>query len=201
MADESTPSPVRILAVAGSLRKDSLNRKLLALAVREVMRAGAEVEKAGVEVDVVDLKALALPVYDGDLEAAAFPPAATELRERIARSKGLLIATPEYNHSIPGGLKNAIDWASRPPTGSPFRDKPALLMGATPGPGGTLYAQNHLREALTTLGAWLLPASFSLSGAGDAFDERSELKDEKKRGHLAKVVTQLVHAARVGVPK
>lgn len=186
--------PVRILAVAGGLRKDSFNRKLLALAVREAVRASADV-------DVVDLKALALPVYDGDLEAEAFPPAATELRERIGRAKGVLVVTPEYNHSIPGGLKNAIDWASRPPGSSPFRDKPALVMGATPGPGGTLYAQNHLREVLTALGAWLLPGFFSLSGAGDAFDERGELKDERKRGHLAKLVPQLVHAAQLGVPK
>jgi chromate reductase len=192
---ESIVPPVRILAVAGSLRKDSINRKLLALAVREAQRASADV-------DVVDLKTLALPIYDGDLEAEAFPTAAMELKERLARARGFLIATPEFNHSIPGGLKNAIDWASRPPTTpNPFRDKPALIMGATPGPGGTLYAQNHLREVLTALGVWLLPSSFSLPGAGAAFDEEGEIKDERRRAHLAKVVPQLVHAAQAGVPK
>jgi chromate reductase len=191
---ESIVPPVRIVALVGSLRRDSFNRKLAALAVREAERAGASV-------DVVDLKKLVLPIYDQDVETEAFPAAAAELKERIGRARGVLVVTPEYNHSIPGGLKNAIDWASRPPPNSPFRDKPALVMGATPGPGGTLYAQNHLREVLTTLGAWLLPSSFSLSGAVDAFDDRGELKDEKKRGHLSKVVPQLVHAAQVGVPK
>ncbi|HZN95572.1 MAG TPA: NAD(P)H-dependent oxidoreductase [Myxococcales bacterium] len=190
MADQ-----VRIAAVAGALRQASNNRKLLALAVREA-------EKAGAVVEVLDLKALALPVYDQDIEDAAFPEPVLRLKEALARAQGLIISTPEYNHSIPGGLKNAIDWASRPtPPPNPFRDKVVLVMGATPGPGGTIYAQSHLRETLVGLGAWLLPGSIHLSQADGAFDERGELREESKRKQMTRLVPLLVQAARQGVPK
>jgi chromate reductase len=188
MADE-----VRIAAVAGSLRKDSFNRKLLALAVREA-------EKAGATVDVLDLKVLALAIYDGDVEAAGMPDAVVKLKERLTQAQGLLIATPEYNGSIPGGLKNAIDWASRPP-GNPFKDKPALVMGATPGPAGTLYSQAHLRQSLVNLGAWTLPGFVAIRGAAQAFDERGELRDDATRTHLAKLVPVFIQAVRQGVPR
>lgn len=188
MADQ-----VHIAAIPGSLRAGSLNRKLLALAVREA-------EKAGAQVDVVDLKALALPIYDGDVEAAGFPEAVVKLKERLARAQGLLIATPEYNGSIPGGLKNAIDWASRPP-GNPFKDKVVQVMGVTPGPAGTLYAQNHLRQSLVNLGAWTVPGYVAIRFADNAFDERGELRDDATRAHLAKVVPLFVQAVRHGVPK
>jgi chromate reductase, NAD(P)H dehydrogenase (quinone) len=178
----------RVLAVAGSLRQGSHNRKLLALAVRTLSEAGAEV-------DLVDLKAAALPVYDGDVESQGMPQAVVSLKDRILQAKALLIATPEYNHSIPGGLKNAIDWASRPP--SPFRDKVALLMGATTGMGGTLYSQNHLREVLTALGVWLVPGSVSVSRAQEAFDERGELRDTAKREQIARLCAVLLEQAKV----
>jgi len=191
MADE-----VRIAAVAGALRAASLNRKLLALAVREL-------EKAGAVVEVIDLKALALPIYDQDIEDAAFPEPAARLKQSLLRAQGLLIATPEYNGSIPGGLKNAIDWASRPkgPPGAPFRDKLVLVMGATPGPAGTRYAQAHLRQSMVNLGAWALPGFVAIPHADGAFDERGELRDDAVRAHLAKVVALFVQAVRHGVPK
>jgi chromate reductase len=188
MADE-----VRIAAVAGALRKDAYNRKLLALAVREA-------EKAGAVVDVLDLKTLALPIYDEDVEAAGFPEPVVRLKERLAQAQGLLIATPEYNGSIPGGLKNAIDWASRPPV-NPFRDKPVQVMGATQGPSGTLYAQAHLRQSMVNLGAWTMPGYVAIRFAQNVFDERGELRDDAIRAHLAKVMPIFIHAVRQGVPK
>lgn len=118
-------SSVKIAAFAGSFRTASWNRKLLALAVRHAIAAGAEV-------DVIDLRALAMPVYDEDLEkASGLPEGVKLLKERIAAAQGVMIATPEYNHSIPGGLKNALDWLSRPPN-NPLRDKVVALMELRP---------------------------------------------------------------------
>src|SRR3954465_11244079 len=151
--------PVRIVAVAGSLRGASLNRKLLAL-------AGRDAEALGAVVEVLDLKALALPVYDQDVEDAGMPESVVRLKESIHRAQGLLICTPEYNASIPGGLKNAIDWASRPGAiPNPFRDKVVLVMGATGGASGTRGVQPHLRQSLAALGAWALPGTLFLPTA------------------------------------
>ena len=158
-----------------------------------------EAEKAGAVVEVLDLKALALPVYDQDIEDAGFPEPVTRLKAALAQAQGLIISSPEYNHSTPGGLKNAIDWASRPPT-QPFRDKAVLLMGATPGPGGTVYAQSHLRESLVGLGAWVLPYTIMLSHSEAAFDEQGQLRDEGKRKQMARLPPLLVQMIRQGVP-
>jgi chromate reductase len=174
----------RILAVAGSLRAGSYNRKLLALLVEQARAQGAEV-------DVVDLKALALPVYDGDIEAQGLPPAAVDLRERISKAQGLLISSPEYNASIPGGLKNAIDWASRPST-SIFKGKWAALSGASPGMFGTVRMQPHLRQSLTHLGVNLLPDQFLVSHANEAFTEEGRLKDESRLKSLEGLVSALI---------
>src|SRR5438552_97682 len=120
MADQ-----IRLAAIAGALRAASWNRKLLALAVRDA-------EKLGAAVEVLDLKALALPVYDQDVEDAGLPDPVVRLKEAVARVQGLIISTPEYNASIPGGLKNAIDWVSRPSgIPNPWKDKVLLVMGAT----------------------------------------------------------------------
>lgn len=176
---------MKILAVAGSYRAGSLNRKLLALGVRELQAQGAEV-------DVMDLKALALPMYDGDVEAEAFPPAALDLKERIARAQALFICSPEYNSSIPAGLKNAIDWASRPPS-NPFKGKLAACLGATTGMYGTIRMQPHLRQVLFTLGTDVVPSGLYLARAEDAFDAATgELKDEVRKKDLHRVVTELI---------
>lgn len=178
----------RILALAGSLRADSWNRKLLALAVREAERLGAEI-------DLVDLKVLALPVYDGDVEDHAFPPAARELKDRIAAAPGLLISSPEYNSSIPGGLKNAIDWASRPPT-NPFRGKVAALMGASDGRYGTIRMQPHLRQVLHTLGTMVIPTGALIARAQDEFDAQGNLKNENRQREVAQTVAELLAEIR-----
>jgi chromate reductase, NAD(P)H dehydrogenase (quinone) len=184
--------PARILAIAGSLREGSFNRKLLKVATTLAERSGATVE-------TVDLKVLGLPVYDGDIEETqGLPGAANALRDRIAWSQGLLVCTPEYNHSIPGGLKNAIDWASRPPN-QPFNGKVVAMMGASTSGFGTVRAQMHLREVFTTLGMYLIPNALLLSRAQDAFDERGELKDERKLKIAQSVVNDLIDkAGRLG---
>jgi chromate reductase len=174
----------RILAVSGSLRTAGFNRKLVDLAALHARSLGAEV-------DVVDLKALNLPLYDGDVEAAGLPAPVTELRERLGRAQGLLISSPEYNSSIPGGLKNAIDWASRPP-GRLFHEKWAAMMGATPGVFGTARMQPHLRQVLSSVGAHVLPGQFHLPKAGEAFTPEGKLKEDARQKEVETLVAALV---------
>lgn len=163
--------------MAGSLRAGSCNKKLLAIGIA-ALRAG------GAEVDVVDLRALALPPYDGDIEAnAGVPATAHALRARIVAANGLLIASPEYNHSIPGTFKNVLDWASRPPKPYVFHDKIVGLMGASPGGFGAVRALLHLREVFAALGAWVLPAQVTIARADTAFAADGTLTDPK-RTHL-----------------
>ncbi|AEI64711.1 NADPH-dependent FMN reductase [Corallococcus macrosporus] len=174
----------RILAISGSLRTGSFNRKLLDLAV-------AHARSLGADVDVVDLKALALPVYDGDVEAKALPAPVEELRERLGKAQGLLIASPEYNSSIPGGLKNAIDWVSRPP-GRLFQDKWVAMMGATPGGFGTARMQPHLRQVMSSVGSHVLPTQVHMARAGDAFSPDGKLKDEARQKEVEALAAALV---------
>jgi chromate reductase len=174
----------RLLAVSGSLRTGGFNRKLLDLAV-------AHARSLGAEVDVVDLKALGLPFYDGDVEAAGLPPPVTELRERLGRAQGLLIASPEYNSSVPGGLKNAIDWVSRPP-GRLFQDKWVAMMGASPGPFGTARMQPHLRQVMSSVGAHVLPTQVHLARAAEAFTPEGALKEEARMKEVEALVGALV---------
>lgn len=178
---------MRILAFAGSLRSGSLNRRLLATAVTSIG------DRA--EVDLLDLRDVGLPIYDGDLEEKeGLPEGARQLKERVRAADALLIATPEYNHSIPGGLKNAIDWASRPPD-NPFRGRLALLMSASPGSFGGTRGMLALRHVLMALFVTVLPNSVHLAHAGAAFDETGRLKDEKTRSTVDKGVNELL---RVG---
>src|SRR5688572_25142238 len=134
-----------IIGICGSLRSGSFNRMLL--------RAAVEAAPAGLAIDIESIREI--PLYDGDLEATqGIPAAAQRVKDRIAGADGLLIVTPEYNNSIPGVLKNAIDWLSRPPADIQrvFRGRPVALMGATPGPGGTALSQAAWLPVLRTLG-------------------------------------------------
>src|SRR5689334_4406668 len=150
---------MRILGISGSARRDSHNTKLL--------RAAAETLPAGVE--LVEWEGLtALPIFDEDLEAEQ-PAAVADLLDAIAAADAVLIATPEYNHSIPGGLKNALDWASRPFETNPLRNKPALVIGASTGLFGAVWAQAETRKVLATTGARVLDAEFPVGLADDAF--------------------------------
>ncbi|MFL5357649.1 NADPH-dependent FMN reductase [Archangium sp.] len=174
-----------ILALCGSLRSGGFNKKLLDLAV-------AEARSQGAEVDVVEPKSLGqLPLYDQDVEAKGWPPLVKELRDRLGRANGLLIASPEYNSSIPGGLKNLIDWVSRPPERL-FQEKWAAVMGASPGVFGTARMQPHLRQVLAQVGVHVLPAQVHMPRAMEAFNADGSLKDEARRKEVAALVTTLV---------
>jgi chromate reductase, NAD(P)H dehydrogenase (quinone) len=126
---------LRILGISGSLRKASFNTA--------VLRAACELVPEGMTIEVAEIRAI--PLYDEDVRTAGIPDAVAKLREGIANADALLIVTPEYNYSISGVLKNAIDWASRPPN-QPFAGKPLAIMGASGGGGGTMRAQYHLRQ-------------------------------------------------------
>ena len=168
----------KLVGLCGSLRSKSFNAMLLDAAI-EVAPAGTLIERVSIK-DV--------PLYDGDVEAASGIPAAVSLmKEKIAGGDGLILVTPEYNNSIPGVFKNAVDWASRPPAdiGKVFAGRPVAIMGATPGPGGTGLAQAAWLPVLRTLQT--LPwfgARMMVSGAGKVFDENGKLTDAKVRGQL-----------------
>lgn len=182
---ESGPPQVRLFAIAGSMRAESLNHKLVSVAVKIARQAGAEV-------DLAEPRALALPLYDGDLEAEQGPPEQVlQFKERIAAVDGLLIASPEYNHSIPGVLKNAIDWASRGPD-RVFPGKAAALLGASPGAYGASRGLPHLRQVMSAVGVWVLPSLVTLPNAGGAFDESGALTNEAAHKQLETAVGQLL---------
>lgn len=169
-----------ILGLSGSLRAASFNSALLRAAVEE-MPAGAKLESGTIR---------GIPLYDGDLEEAeGLPDAVVKLKERVVATDGLLLVTPEYNNSIPGVFKNAIDWLSRPSAdiSKVFGGRPVAVMGASPGGFGTLLAQTAWLPVLKTLGtdAWF-GARLQVSRAGDVFDESGALTDERVRAQLRK---------------
>ncbi|MBS0560229.1 MAG: NAD(P)H-dependent oxidoreductase [Proteobacteria bacterium] len=174
-------SALSFLGICGSLRSGSLNARML--------RAAAELLPEGVGLTVAPLHDI--PLYDGDVEAQGVPAPVQALRDAIRAADALLIATPEYNHSIPGVLKNAIDWASRPPE-QPFAGKPIAIMGASPGMFGTVRSQLHLRQVLVALDGRLLGKPEVMVGAAaNKFDAAGRLTDETTRKHVAGLVEAL----------
>jgi len=173
---------VRVLGIAGSLRRGSHNRKLL--------RAARSALPPGVE--LVEWEGLgSLPVFDEDLEAS--PPAAVqEFLEAVDGADALLIATPEYNASLPGGLKNAIDWASRPFPDNVLRDKPSAVMGASTGLFGAVWAQAEVRKTLKASGAHVLESELPVGMADAAFAGDDTLVDEELGARLADLLDDLV---------
>ena len=173
---------MRLLGIAGSFREGSYNRALL--------RAAAELAPPGVVLEEHDIRGL--PFYDGDLEAAGDPEPVTKLKDAIRQADGLVIATPEYNRGIPGGLKNAIDWASRPALASPLAAKRVAIMGASTGRGGTARAQQQLREALGFPRAVVIEEPEVLvPEAYLHFDEHGELADGETRAEIAELLAEL----------
>ncbi len=173
--------PIQLLGFAGSLRQASYNRGLL--------QAARDLLPEGVTLEIFDL--LPIPLYNGDVEAKGFPEAVEHFRARIAAADALLIATPEYNYSIPGVLKNAIDWASRPPS-PPLAGKPVAMMGASPGMMGTARSQYHLRQVCVN--TELLPLNkpeVFVNNAMQKFDEQGRLTDEPTRQYVRKLVGAL----------
>lgn len=169
---------IELVGIAGSLRKGSFNAALL--------RAAAELAPAGTRVAIETIAGI--PLYDGDLEKEhGVPERAQALKDRIAAARGLVIVTPEYNNSIPGVLKNAIDWLTRPPADIPrvWGDKPVAIMGATPGGAGTRLSQTAWLPVLRTLGTRAyFGKQLYVGGAGSVFDAEGKLVDEKIEKHL-----------------
>lgn len=188
MADATAPAarfrPVRVLGIAGSLRKGSYNKMLL--------RAATELAPAGMEITTFE-RLGDIPPYNADLDTGDGPEPVRALRAALAGADALLIATPEYNYSIPGVLKNAIDWASRPPATSPLRGMPAAIMGASGGMSGTMRAQLALRQAFVFTQTYALQApEVILAGAAEKFDATGRLVDEKARDVLRRHLEALV---------
>ncbi len=184
--------PIRVLGISGSLRQASYNSALL--------RAAAHGLPDGMTLDLADLSAI--PLYNDDVRAQGFPEAVQHLREQISAADALLIATPEYNYSIPGVLKNALDWASRPDASKhvPIKGKPVAMMGASTGMFGTVRAQNHLRQVLVyTDNPVVNTPQVLVMTAKDKFDANLHLTDEATRGFvrdLLKNLVTLVHVYR-----
>ena len=169
---------MRVVAIAGSLRRESCNQRLL--------EAAASLSPAGMEIRVVR-ELGSIPLYDADLEhhSAGGPLAVRKLREAIAAADGLLIATPEYNHSFPGVLKNAIDWLSRPGPAEALTGKPVAIIGASSGQWGTRLAQAALRQVFYATESRVLPApALYVSASERLFDSNGRLNDQETRDRL-----------------
>ncbi len=168
---------LNVVAFAGSLRRGSYNRSLL--------RAAQELAPAGLTLTLLDIDEV--PLFNEDVEAGGVPAPVARFTQAIREADGLLIATPEYNHGVPGVAKNAIDWASRPPSPSALLGKPVAILGASPGMTGTARSQSQLRQAFEATGSYCLPQPEVLVfQAHTKFDPEGRLTDEKTRAFLAK---------------
>ncbi len=170
-----------VLAISGSLRSKSFNTMLV--------RAIVETAPPGTTIEIGSIKEI--PLYNGDVDAAGAPASVRELKERIATADGLLLVSPEYNHSIPGVLKNAIDWISRPAADIPrvFGGRPVGVIGATPGPGGTTLMQEAWLPVLRALGVVpFFSTKLMLANAGKVFDEQGRLQDPAVRMQVEKYI-------------
>lgn len=185
---------MKVLVFAGSTRADSLNKKL-------ARAAAEELRNAGLDITLADLSDYPMPLYDGDVEAAqGLPPNAKRFKELLRAHDAVAIASPEYNGSFPALLKNAIDWVSRPEPGEPrlaaFAGKKALLLSASPGPGGGRRAMRHLRELLEMIGVSVIAAHAAIAKAAAAFGPAGELLREEDRDALRNAAAEFVAAVQ-----
>lgn len=186
--------PVRIAVISGSLRKDSYNTALARFVARRI-------KGDGVEIDEISLAELDLPMMDEDLEKErGHPESVLNLKKRLIAADGVLYASPEYNGSVTGPLKNAIDWASRPRDDEKqlecFRGKVAGLVGASPGKLGGLRGIRDLRMILSGIGTHVVPDQFALASAHEAFDDNGDIKDENTAKMAVAVGESVVKTAR-----
>ncbi|HWI95256.1 MAG TPA: NAD(P)H-dependent oxidoreductase [Solirubrobacterales bacterium] len=179
---------MRVLGISGSLRSGSLNSALL--------RAAAERLPAGAE--LVEYERLAeVPPYDEDVELEATPAVVEELRQAVREADAVLIATPEYNHSVPGQLKNALDWVSRPAGQSALNGKPAAVVGASTGMFGAVWAQAELRKVLGALGGRVVEAELPIGHAKELLDgDRLELTPQQSE-QLEEILAELIAEAEI----
>jgi chromate reductase len=179
---------MRVLGISGSLRRDSLNSALL--------RAAAERLPAGAELIEFD-RLREVPPYDEDVEVEGTPEVVAALREAVRNADAVLIATPEYNHSIPGQLKNALDWVSRPAGKSALNGKPAAAIGASTGMFGAVWAQAELRKVLGALGGRVIEAELPIGHAKELLvGNHLELSPEQSE-HLAEILAELISEAEI----
>ncbi len=183
----------KILCFAGSTRNQSVNKKLVKVAMQAAQEAGAEVT-------YIDLKDLPMPLYDGDLEAEqGLPENAKKLKELLKAHDAMLISCPEYNSSITPVLKNAIDWASRPQDGEKplacFTGKVAGLMAASPGALGGLRGLAAVRSILGNIGVIVIPDQVAVPQAIQAFDQADDLVDPKQKASVQKIGTRVAEVA------
>jgi chromate reductase len=172
---------MKVVGISGSLRKGSFNTAAL--------RAAQGLAPEGMTIEIAEIGDL--PLYNDDLRAAGYPPSAERFRAQLASSDAILFVTPEYNYSVSGVLKNAIDWGSRPPN-QPFEGKPIAMMGASGGLLGTARAQYHLRQMMVFLNAFPLNKPEVMIGqAGKKFDESGKLIDEPTREFIRKLLESL----------
>jgi chromate reductase len=180
---------MRILGIAGSLRRGSHNRMLLRAAGRALAPGAELVEWEGLG---------SLPIFDEDMEK--HPPAIVQdFLDEIEQADAILISTPEYNASIPGGLKNALDWASRPFPDNVLRDKPSAVIGASTGLFGAVWAQAEVRKALKASGAHVLESELPVGMADGAFDDDGDLIDPELTGRLGDLLGDLCREVRTPV--
>lgn len=181
---------MKILAFAASLRAASLNKTLIA-------RAADAARSIGVDVDVVDFHEFDMPLYDTDVQdSAGIPAGCLELCRRLECADAFMIATPEYNFSYPGTLKNALDWVSRVKP-MPLKGHVCFLLSASPSLVGGLRCLWHLRQPIEGLGTFVMPFMYSLPQADKAFDEAGQLADEKRRESLNLQVQQFIEHIRL----
>lgn len=176
-----------VLGISGSLRSGSYNRALLRAAARELPS----------DVDFEEWGGLGrIPPYDADRDAEPGAEAVVNLREELTRADAVLIATPEYNHSVPGQLKNALDWASRPRRETVLRGKPAAVIGASPSPSGARSAQADARRVLARAGARVIDRELAVDRAFERFDADGQLVDDELRMALPQLVAGIASDIR-----
>ena len=185
-ADGDRRTPIRIAALIGSVRHESLNGALLE-AIRDVAPAG---------VSIGSISLTDVPFYDGDLERGEVPAAVRELKEAIASSDALLVVTPEYNRGLPAVIKNAIDWASRPAFASPLVGKFVLLTGASSGRSAVKYALEDAAQALAYTQAVPFERRFGVARAGDLMDAEGRLADPRTNEELRELLAEFTAAVR-----
>ena len=172
---------MKVLAMVGSLRKGSYNKLAL--------RAAIELKPAGMEIESADIGVL--PLYNDDVRTEGYPPEVQKIRDQVKAADAILFVTPEYNYSVPGVLKNAIDWCSRPPD-QPLDGKPAAIMGASTGRLGTARAQYHLRQTGVFVNLHFLNRpEVMLANAAKLFDESGRLTDEPTRKFISDLLVAL----------
>lgn len=176
---------MKILGISGSLRRGSYNTRLL--------EAAAELLPEGVELELYG-RLKEVPPYDEDDDVEPAPEAAAHLRDTVAGADAVFIATPEYNSSVPGQLKNALDWVSRPLMTNSMRFKPVAVAGASTGAFGAVWAQGELRKVLAAMGARVVEAEVAVGHAPTRFDEEGRLVDEDIRKQLAELLEVLLAA-------